>query len=151
MIKVELTSWEMVQAAIAGVMRNIESHKLGREAGGPQDRMWQRHVEGALGEAAVAKHVNVYWTGKGELYDFDVGNFDVRTADAHHKRLILHPEDDDARNFWFVTGIMGSYQIHGWILGKKGKLGKYWQDPGTGRPAFFVPKEALQDLSEFGS
>lgn len=147
MTNIKLTSWEMMQAAIAGVMRQVESHKLGRTPahGIPGNQHWQRHIEGALGEAAVAKCLNVYWTGKGSLRDLDVGDFDVRTADAHNKRLILHEDDPDDRVFWFVTGVNDEFKVHGWIRGCDGKKPEYWQDPNTGRPAYFVPKEALHE------
>lgn len=65
--KVCLTPWEMMLAAQAGVMRQVENLKRGRAAfyGAGNLNDWQYHVEGCLGEFALAKFLGVYWSGKG--------------------------------------------------------------------------------------
>ena len=64
-LKVELEPREIIQGAFVGLMRQVESHCKGRQnafgAGGDKD--WQYHIEGALGEMAFAKSMNLYWTG----------------------------------------------------------------------------------------
>lgn len=149
MIEVTLETYEMLQAAMAGVMRQVESHKKRRPqnyGANPETNQWQRHIAGALAEAALAKYLDVYWSGKGVLRGLDVGNYDVRSSEEHNRRLILHEADPDDRIFWFVTGNNEVFQIHGWIYGHEGKQPEYWSDPQkTGRPAFFVPREALRN------
>ena len=142
---VELTPWEMLLAAQAGVMRQVENKKLGRRpaygAGSAQD--WQLNIEGALGEYALAKHLGLYWSGKGKLRAADVGDVDVRTRSKPHYELILHDDDPDDRIFWLLTGVYGRYEVRGWIQGRDGKRPEYWSDPAGGRPAYFVPQSAL--------
>ena len=132
-------------AGIAGVMRQVQNVAKGeRPAHGAGDlNDWQLHIEGALGEAAMAKYLNRYWSGKGIMRGPDVDNFDVRTRSQHSYELILHERDPDDRFFWLVTGKNGKYQIHGGIFGKDGKQREYWKDPAGGRPAYFVPQNKL--------
>jgi hypothetical protein len=143
-IVVKLSSWEMLLAAQAGVMRQVENIQKERQttygAGGNE---WQLHVEGCLGEYALAKYLGIHWPGKGKLRAFDVGEFDVRTRSQENYELILHPEDPDNRIFWLLCGRNGLYKVKGWILGSEGKRREYWKDPAGGRPAYFVPQSAL--------
>ena len=66
MKKVNLTSWEMLLAAQAGIMRQVENLKIGRSAahGAGDKNDWQLHMEGALGEYALAKHLESSGMGK---------------------------------------------------------------------------------------
>ena len=147
MKKVNLTSWEMLLAAQAGVMRQVENLKIGRSAahGAGDKNDWQLHIEGALGEYALAKHLGIFWDGKGKLRAPDVGEMDVRTRSEHSYDLILHESDPDDRIFWLVTGKNGDYAIRGKIVGRDGKRPEYWKDPAGGRPAYFVPPSKLED------
>jgi hypothetical protein len=122
-------------------MGNKDAYGAKRENG------WQYHVEGALGECAVAKALGIYWNGNIDKFDApDVGILEVRTSSGEHDRLILHPEDDGSAIFILAIGINGAYELKGWMLGRVGQLDKYWTDPGTGRPAFFVPQEDLYPI-----
>ena len=143
---IELTPSEILVAAMCGAMRNIQSIKEGREPayGIPPGQDWQYNIEGALGEAAVAKRLGIYWAGKGKLREPDVGIVDVRTSRKHNGDLILHKEDPDDRVFWKVTGENGRYVIRGWILASDGKKDEYWRDGTKGRPAYFVPHDFLE-------
>jgi len=144
-VKVELTPAEMMQGAMAGCMRQVENIKIGRvdAHGAGIDMGWQLHIEGALGEMAVAKQQGLYWAGKGAFRGDDAGCIQVRSTTHDKGRLILHREDADHDIFYLVTGICGKYMVRGWIIGHEGKQEKYWTDPDTGRPAFFVPQEDL--------
>lgn len=147
MIEVRLTPSEMLLAANAGVMRQIENLKSGKSRnthGYDEKDPWGTHIEGCAGEMAVAKILNQYWKGKGERGERDVGADDVRTSAEHHFRLILHPNDDSNVIFWHVTGRDGVYKIHGWVYAEEGKNPKYWQDPKGNRPAYFVPNEVIR-------
>jgi len=135
----------MLLAAQAGIMRQVENCKIGREpyhgAGSGND--WQLHIEGCLGEFALAKYLGVHWSGKGKLRDPDVGEVDVRTGARDSHRLILHDDDPDDRVFWLLCGVNGNYTVKGWITGLDGKKKVYWSDPVGGRPAYFIPQSAL--------
>jgi len=146
MIEITLTPAEIMFGASAGVMREVANIKNGakHKYGATDKNDWQMHIEGALAEMALAKHLNIYWSGKGAITLPDVGDQDVRVSASHNNRLILHPDDHDGRRYWLVTGQYGSYRIKGWILGRDGKRDEFWSDPsGSGRPAFFVPQCAL--------
>ncbi len=149
-VVIKLTTKEIICGATMGVLRQVENLKLGRApahgAGASND--WQIHIEGCLGEFAAAKELGRFPFGMPVFRGSDLGgNLEVRTRSASWYDLILHPEDHDDARYVLVTGVNGEYDVRGWILGRDGKLDKYWADPAGGRPAFFVPQKALQPLS----
>ena len=150
-VTINLTPDEILQGAIAGILRHVENlaegfsgrtHGLKKNSG----LEWQLHIDGALTEMAVAKYFNLdfmYWSGKGTRGAADVQNFEVRSSQDHNNRLILHPEDKDESIFVFITGLNGSYRIHGWIKAAEGKKREYWPGPNENRPAYYVPQDKL--------
>jgi hypothetical protein len=143
-MKIKLSYDEILQGAIVGTLRQLENLRDNRKSahGCGTANDWQLHIEGALGELALAKHLGWYWS-KGIFRGDDVHNFQVRTRSKHYYDLILHPDDPDDKNFYLVTGVNGEYRIRGWIKGIDGKQDKHWKDPAGGRPAFFVPVSEL--------
>jgi hypothetical protein len=144
---VKLTPSEMMQGAMVGVMRQVQNVKSGHGVnyfGARDENSWSLHIEGALGEMALAKHLNVYYGGTGSRGGFDVSNVDVRTTVYQNGRLILHPSDDDDRKYYLLTGHAGEYAVRGWIYGYDGKHSDYWDDPKGNRGAYFVPQERLE-------
>jgi hypothetical protein len=144
---VTLTIAEILEASLAGAMRHVENLRDKRRLTShskPSGNDWQTHIEGACAERALAKHLNQYWSGKGDWKDSDLQS----GVDCRHSQsgasLILHDNDPDERTFYFLTGFNGVYIIHGSIKAADGKRQEFWRDPGTNRPAYFVPKEALQ-------
>lgn len=137
---------DMMLAAMAGIMRNVENIKLGRvHAHGMDTRLdWQAHVVGAMGELAVARFLGLEWLGKGKFRGADVGSgAQVRTAEqpaTARVSLILHPDDDDKALFFPVRRFPGTnqFEIFNPIRGADGKRQEFWETR-TGRPAFFVP------------
>jgi len=146
-VNIKLSLAEMQIAAQVGIQRQIQNLKNGAVpaygAGSKND--WQLHVEGALGEMALAKHLGVYWDGKGEMRAPDVGNIDVRTRSKHSYDLIVHDRDEDDRYIYLLTGGNGQYRFHGGIYARDAKQERYWKDPAGGRPAYFVPQAELQN------
>jgi hypothetical protein len=147
-IEVELTPSEIQTGASIGIRRHCQNiyHKRRPSWGVGTDNNWQLHVEGALGECVIARHLNIYWNGNlGEFHMPDVaqGKVEVRATASHNNRLILHPTDKDDHAYWLVTGANGTYRIQGYIMGRDGKQQKWWEDPQGNRPAFFVPQAAL--------
>ena len=145
-MEIKLDGAEMLLAGHAGLMRQVQNLRDGRKAAYGAGNMadWQLHIEGAMCEMAVAKRLGCWWPGKGTFRGDDAGDVQVRGTAHGNGRLILHKEDADHDIFWLVTGINGHYWVRGWITGHEGKQEKYWTDPGTGRPAFFVPQEDLK-------
>lgn len=145
MTEIVLDWSEMILAAQAGVLRQVENIKKGVKPayGAGNEKDWQYGIEGAMGEFALAKYLGVFWHGKGKMWGDDVGSYQVRTSSRNNGDLILHPKDDDEKIYWLVTGLNGKYWIRGYIKAKDGKLDKWWRDPAGDRPAFFVPQSEL--------
>lgn len=149
-IQVVLSWAEMDFASDAGCKRQISNVKSGRldRFGASDDKGWQLHIEGCMGEYAVAKALGIFWNGNlGNLKAPDVGSLQVRTRSKHHWDLILHESDPDDDAFILVTGTNGKYTLQGWIFARDGKLSRYLKDPAGGREAFFVPQSALIDMA----
>lgn len=146
---IQLTSSEIMQGALVGVMRQVQNLKVGRKDayGAEQEQGWQYHLEGALGEMAVAKALGIYWNGN--LSDLDAsdmfaGRIEVRTTSHPRGRLIMHDKDKDDHVYILAIGVNGSYRIQGCITGRDGKKPEYWVK--GKRPAYFVPWEALSPV-----
>lgn len=147
-ILIELSPAEIQMAAFVGTQRTVQCLQKGinHRYGAKDTEAWQRSIEGAMGECALAKHLDHFWS-KGLPGDTDVGPHDVRQTHHANGKLIVHPSDDDNRRFYLVTGLLGKYNIHGYMYGRQAKQQKYWSDPqGTNRFAYFVPQlDLIQD------
>ena len=152
-VAIQLTPAEIFQGAISGVMRqaqNIQRQHHGAHGANNQND-WQMHIEGALAEFAVAKHLNVFWSGKLGLYTpGDVGSIEVRSSQKYENSLIVRKGDLDQAKFVFLTGVNGSYLIHGWITGFEAKQDRYLRSPNGREPAYFVPKNKLYSIETLG-
>lgn len=144
---------ELHQAAQIGVFRQTENIFDGRvHAHGLSGPGWGEHILGAIGEAVVAKALGIYWNGNmGNLRAGDVNapiRLEVRTSAKPGNRLICYEKDADLAAFILVTGSGNEYEIKGWQWGRVCKDPKYWTDPGTGRPNYFVPQAELRPFGE---
>ena len=148
---IRLTPSEMMTAAHIGIMRQVQNlKKLRIDAYGAKTNLgWQIHIEGAMGECAVAKALGCYWSGAiGVLNAGDVGEVQVRTTTHKNGRLILHKLDPLNCYYVLAIGENGEYEMAGYLWGKNGMNDKHWEDPtGTNRFAYFVPREELTDFS----
>jgi hypothetical protein len=144
---VQLTPAEIYIAATAGIMRQTQNLKDNRTPGDNlgNSNNWQIHIEGCLAEMAVAKYLNFYWPGKGELRECDVGTVDVRSTSNMRYGLILHESDPDDRVFYLACGCNGKYEVRGWIRGEDGKTEENWRelDKSRNSSAWLVPAEQL--------
>jgi hypothetical protein len=149
-VVVKLDGSEYLHAMIAGCMRASQNRKLNRRHahGASAGDSEQCHITGAVGEACVAKMLKSYWLGVGKFRGPDVSNIQVRTRSKPHHSLILHREDSDSDVFVSVYAAEGVGEVRGWIYGRDGKREEFWSDPASGRPAFFVPNEALRPIEE---
>jgi hypothetical protein len=140
-------------AANAGVQRNLQALARGRAAAhGFTDKAgagWAIDIEGACAELAVAKAVGTYWEPVWERTDRqrdDVEGWQIRSTPRANGCLIVHPSDPDDARFVLVTGTVPTFTIVGWLYGWEAKSDEFWRDPGTGRPAYFVPAARLRAL-----
>lgn len=148
MIKIDLTPSEIQMASMVGCQRaieNIQNKDLISRSGEAQHDLFGRMIAGALAEAALAKHLNKFWS-KGVKGGSDVDDVDVRCTHYHNGDLEMHSWDKDDRKYYLLTGMLGTYFIRGWILGKDAKKKEYWKIKQAGRdPQFWVPQLALND------
>jgi hypothetical protein len=135
-------------AAAVEVERRSQNIEHGRSTryGAPIDS-WTPGIEGAIAEMALAKLLNVFWSGAvGDLRARDAGRLQVRSTSRPDGCLILHDEDADDDIFVLAIGVAPTFKFCGWITGRSGKDKRYWRDPAGGRPAYFVPQSALQPV-----
>jgi hypothetical protein len=148
MIQIQLTTPEILLAGNVGLMRAVQNFSRGtKERYGATGNLLQRDIIGAIGELALAKHLNVYWAGSvGNWKARDVAGFQVRASDLYSPSLILHDEDKDT-DIFVCVGIDGTMAtILGAIQGLEGKLPKWWRSD-LDRPAYFVRQ--LRAFEEF--
>ena len=150
-IEVSLSWNEVHLAATVGVLRNIQALKGGLKHchGATDEEMWKYHIEGASGEFALAKALNVHWGAHSNVFKVpDIsGNIQVRTRSNHNWDLIVRDGDPDDEIFILVTGSVPNYRIVGWILGKDAKNSTWYKDIGNrSHPAYFVPQEYLNSM-----
>lgn len=141
-----LTSPEMMMASMVGCLRHISAVQAGlQDRHGAAAGGWQLHIEGALGEMAVAKCLGRFWSGPiNNFKDADIGrHIQVRTRSRHDYDLIVRRDDSDDDLFVLVTGIAPDYCVKGWIRGRDAKQDKWLSAHGGREPAFFVPQSAL--------
>jgi hypothetical protein len=110
------------------------------------------HLLGAAGEMAVASYLGLkeflYKETEAKRGSCDLpGNIDVKTRSRHSYDLIVQKNEHPDKKFVLVTIQDKKTVIHGWIRGKDAMKQEYWSDPAGGRPAYFVPKTALQPMS----
>jgi hypothetical protein len=151
-MKVELTTPEFLNAINIGVIRQCSSLKKGLKDshGAKSDNGWDMHIEGACGEAAVAKALNVFWSGTVDTFKRggDVGNkIQVRTRSKSYYELIVRKDDRDDDIFVLVTGKAPSFDVVGWISGKDAKKEQWIQTHGNREAAWFVPQKELLDMN----
>lgn len=155
---VELTWREIAAGAREGASRQILNLARGIPDGnngptcshcGASLKDWQRDIEGALAELAVAKYLNQYWTGASGKRAPDVGRFvEVKWIHAPDHRLIIQKQNADDRIYILVYGHNGRYHLKGWIYGSQAKRDKFLADPtGKNRQAYFIPQADLYGIN----
>ena len=154
-VAVTLASGELHIAAEVGKMRELHAiNTNAKHSYGSEHSLigrFDKHIEGAAAEMAVAKHLKVYWSGNlSNLFGSDVGEHEVRSTRRPNGALILHEDDTDDALFFLVTGTAPFLTIVGWIPARDGKQQRFWKDPtGNNRPAFFVPQSFLYPMTDF--
>jgi hypothetical protein len=150
-IVVELDEWECRHATTVGKWRQ-EANAGRRDAHGFKGDGERIHIEGCLYEYAVARALNLFWSGVRSdpfVLRGDVGSLQVRGTNHRYGHLLLHERDDDDALFVLVIGDSSTiYRLVGWTTGREAKDLKWWSDPTGGRPCFMVPQLALRDPEE---
>lgn len=117
------------------------------------NRALNMHKLGATGEVAAAVHLGL------EAYLFTEqtarrgsadlpGDIEVKTRSRHKYDLIIQKDERPDKRVVLVTIERDQVLLQGWCVAGDVMDQKYWADPAGGRPAYFVPKEGLRDISE---
>lgn len=122
-MKVKLEWYEVTEAAIVGIMRNVACMKDGRPDAAKNP--WDSHVEGACAEMAYAKAMKTYWSHSVNTFRSapDVGNIQVRSTRNVSYGLACTDRDSDRDIFVLVVGSAPNYEIVGWASGSDVKTG----------------------------
>lgn len=144
---------EIVRAEAARRQLVNEQKGLKGRNGGPESgaTALYAHKLGAAGELAVADYLHLReflyqeTTAKRGSYDLPP-NIDVKTRSSHYYDLICQLDEKPGKILVLVTMQNKLTLIHGWIKSEDAMQEQWKKDPAKGRPAYFVPKEALSPL-----
>ena len=151
-IHVSLTHREKQTAYYVAKLRNkagVAAYANAGKYGNDMDTLLL-HYRGCLGEMALAKGLNRYWSGGGLDYhnDDDVGGLQVRvTAHATGRLLIRKGEGPDAAPFFLLVGEKGEYDIVGWAYAWKVKQDIFLDAPAGRTAAYFYPQNLLNPMT----
>ena len=152
---VVLTESEILHAGFIAAQRQAQNLSKGRADayGAKRGNGLDLHFQGCMGEIALAKGLNLFWSGQlGNLRASDVSKFQVRATTLSGVRgpegnLLLHPNDSGADCFVLVRLDGARADLRGYILGSNGKKEEFWKPDGwtSGwRACFRVPEGSLQ-------
>lgn len=152
-IEIILTEQEMLMAAVVGASRHYESYAKGRVNSHGlklEDSSVGAHIEGAAGEAAVARFLGRYWGGeRGTFKAADIGSrLQVRTRSKHTYDLIVRDDDADDHAYVLVTGHAPVMDLRGWLWGHDAKRPEFRKNPGDREEAWFVPASRLKAMKK---
>ena len=148
-ITVELMPYELDLAKYIGTKRYEEAIRQGKkDCHGFKGDGLSIHINGASGELAFAKCLNLYYSGSVNTFKEggDVGEIQIRTRSRDDYDLIVRRHDRDNDIFVLVIGGDCTFNIYGYILGKDAKRQEFYQTYGNRPGAFFVPKERLNSI-----
>jgi hypothetical protein len=108
------------------------------------------HLLGAAGEVAVASYLGMkeylFKETEARRGSDDLPGMDVKTRSRHQYDLIVQKNENACKKFVLVTIESQKTFLHGWCYGHEAMKEEFWADPARGRPAYFVPKEALSPM-----
>ena len=158
---VVLTEREIRIGVESGIQRQLEclrGSKNGRETDSEYERkynsvgpggLWTNHIEGAMGEFAVAKFLGLYPSGITEQDATDVGKYyEVRTRPLKYQELYVKKQDKPDKYFILVQGSYGEYTICGWISAYEVFDHRDWFHNNEGKTSlcYWVPHEFLNSI-----
>jgi hypothetical protein len=147
---VKLTSQEIGSGVRIGGLRHYFAIAQDKKDayGYDGEHGWQLNIEGALGELAVAKFLNIYWDGSVNTWKAnDLQGIQVRTRSKNYYDLIVRDNDNDDAIYILAIGKNGVYNVMGWINGIDAKKEEWKQTYGDRPSAYFVPQSKLNDIN----
>jgi len=143
--KITLTPIEIATSVLIGATRHKEALRQNKQdSNGFKGNPLNIHIEGAIGEQAVSKYLNIFWGGLVNSYQVggDVGKYQVRTSKNDY--LLVRPNNKDDDIYIAVKSLnVTEHIILGWMSAKEAKNDKWKKSPGNRPPAYFVPASAL--------
>ncbi|MCK9459649.1 MAG: hypothetical protein M0R80_08425 [Proteobacteria bacterium] len=150
MIEVRLESYEEEIGVFVGTSRYNQAKLQGKKNSHglkcDEAESLQHNIDGAKGEVAFAKALNLYYSGSVNTFKSggDVGKIQVRTRGKDYYDLLVREDDRNGDTFVLVLGCPPLYQIIGYIDGKHAKNKRYLKAYGDREPAYFVPQGCLK-------
>jgi len=112
------------EAICVGVLRYMDRRRANTPHYGPDGHIWDRYIEGACAEHAVADYFHVDPGVRVDDLDpeeGDVAGWQVRWRPQHTDDLGVRPRDREDHCFILVTGRSPDLVIRGWARGAEGK------------------------------
>jgi len=148
-MKITLTSAEVGAGVRVGGLRHYQAvlRHCEEKSDMPGADGWSHHIEGALGEIAAAKALNMYWPGSVNAWkECDLEGIQVRTRSKSSYDLLVRPNDAENCVWVLVTGGCGTYDVSGWISGHDAKQERFFRSPNDRAPAYFIPQSELKPI-----
>ena len=161
---IQLSEREMLIGGSSGVQREVEclrssgggenaisSYEKKNNSIGPGG-LWNNHIEGALGEIAVAKFLGLYPGGITDPDATDVGDhYEVRTRPKSYYELFVKKKEREKKGdkyFILVQGSYGKYTICGWISAYEVFTHPEWFHNNKGKTStdYWVPHDYLYSI-----
>jgi hypothetical protein len=151
-IPILLSKDEYAEAGYCGI--DMRQASIGRTPtyGCPNETMsYQAHIIGCLGEAAVAKWLNIPYDSKpGRFKNVpDVGDFEVRSSPRSDADLLLRKGDKFNDTIYILATTHNEPRIYlvGWAYGKDCQKASYLKRLDPARPeCFVVPQRDLHPM-----
>lgn len=152
---IELSNEEFVYAAQIGRLRQEEALKKGlpEKYGFDGVAGLSIHVEGAAGELAVAKALDIKWDATVNTFKSIadlVSDIEVRTRSKDYYDLIVRADDKNYSRFVLVIRKgPHKFDVIGWILAEDAKQPQWIKTYGNRPGAYFIPKTSLHTMEDF--
>jgi hypothetical protein len=151
-VTVKLEWLEVMHGAWVGVRRRICSLNKNRHDNKRWGKVdcWTLDIEGSCCELAVAKALNRHWAAPIDNFkEPDIlPNFQVRLGMKLNHKLIVRDDDPDEHIYILGVGAIPVFYIVGWMTGSDARQQRWLKDPHEVEPAYFVPQNELQHISE---
>jgi len=156
---VNISTQEMGIAMQVAYSRWKESTEKGRQDSLYKKEFWldgfAAHLQGACGEIAVAKALNIYpylhvnqFSGmKSDL----PGDIEVRCRSNSDHDLIIRDSDPHDRKYVLVRGGPPQMNVVGWSYGREHCVDEYRKDWGGFGEAWFIPANVLREIEDINN
>ena len=112
----------------------------------PEDRAATDFLS-SMAELAVAKGLNLYWSGVQGIGVNDVGPYEVRSTALANGRLVISEKDKDSQKIVLVTCNPPEFNVVGYINAKEGKQNIYRFTNQRGW-CWMVPQDKLEKFEQ---